>query len=108
MPYPIPPGTQFIDQQIVNFQNLPNKVSLSPENSVSILNETDTLNQTIYDTIKTQKTVRIYTWGRVTYHDVFGCRRWLNYCFITNDTPDQTDLCAQHNDPEGEPQACPK
>jgi hypothetical protein len=108
VPYPFPPGTQFQDNEIVNFQNLPNKVSLSPGSTVSILNETEAITQTTYDAIKVQKTDRIYTWGRVTYHDVFGCRRWLNYCFITNDTTAQTDLCAQHNDQEGEPQACPR
>jgi hypothetical protein len=46
---PIPPGTQFQDQEIVNFRNLQNKVSLSPGNAVSLLNATDTITPPIYD-----------------------------------------------------------
>jgi hypothetical protein len=38
MPYPLPPSTQFQDQEIVSFQNLPNKVALSPGNTVTIVN----------------------------------------------------------------------
>lgn len=57
MPYPFPPGTQFRDTEIVNFQNQPNKVSLSPGNTVSIVNETESITQPIYDAIKTQKPI---------------------------------------------------
>jgi hypothetical protein len=107
-PYPLPSSMQFKDYEITDFQNLPNKVTLSPGNTISILNKTDIITKPSYDAINIQNTDRIYMWGRVTYRDVFRCRRWLNYCFVTNDTIEQTDICAQHNDPEGEPQVCPK
>jgi hypothetical protein len=99
--YPLPAGYHFEEKNAKERVN----ISLSPGNTISVMLQMN-INQEMYDLIKGQ-TQRAYVWGNVRYRDVFGCSRWQNFCFSANDTPGRTDPCAEHNEAEGEPGACP-
>ena len=107
-PFPWPKGQPMI---INETSGTGNTVSLSPGGIPMSLPSEDHISQSDYDLIKTQKTHRYYIWGKITYKDVFGCHRWQNFCFNVNDIngSDPADIvsCAEHNESEGDPGACP-
>jgi hypothetical protein len=59
---------------------------LTADESEALLNET---------------TTRIYVWGEITYHDIFGISHWTNYCVVMDGAAvreGKTPPCDQHND----------
>jgi hypothetical protein len=106
--YPWPKGQPLIPTKPAEGEA--SRVSLSPGNAVNIVSRLEIV-QPLFDAITKQKTVRFWMWGKINYHDVFGCHRSQTFCFTVNDTngsnPPEINICAEHNDPEGDPGACP-
>jgi hypothetical protein len=52
--------------------------------------------------------ITLYVYGIVRYEDVFGCRRWTQYCTAFDpDRPDQMNVCEHWNDSD-DPSKCEK
>ena len=93
----------------MHFTDVPTPTTLNPGNTVSLINAVPAFDKTAVDAMKVLQTHRTYLWGQVRFTDVFGCKRWVNYCFSINDTavPPRPDSCPRHNEMDQPPGACP-
>lgn len=109
-PYPMPDTLVLPGKETVNPTMIQTKITLTPNTFTTLPLMTSPLKQSDFDAIKTLRTHRLYVWGKMDFTDVFGCKRWITYCFTVNDTvaPPRGETCPRNNDMEGPAGKCPK
>jgi hypothetical protein len=107
-PYPIPDSMKLQERDTMQATDSPTPTTLNPGNTVSLIVTAPAFDQVAVDAMKVS-TYRTVLWGHVRFSDVFGCKRWVNFCFSINDaaSPPRSDSCTRHNGTDTPPDACP-